>query len=157
MPDFGFHLVFITFNLEFSSFWISSNLSFLKNGTWNFFENGLKLMQIFQRLMGGMNRRERLHLNQMSSAVLLYPFFGNLTSQIDKMVGLDTLWQAWECTRALHQTALDLMPKSHYCIYCDGKLILCILHCAVNWINGSLINDIHYKSEEASKLKCNLF
>ena len=26
-------------------------------------------MQIFQRLMEGMNRRERLHLNQMSSAV----------------------------------------------------------------------------------------
>ena len=89
--------------------------------------------------------------------LLLCPSFGNLTSQIDKMVGLDTLWQAWECTRALHQTALDLMPKSHYCIYCDGKLILCILYCAVNWINGSLINDIHYKSEEASKLKCNLF
>jgi hypothetical protein len=33
------------------------------------FENGLKSMQIFQRLMEGMNHRERLYLNQMSSAV----------------------------------------------------------------------------------------
>ena len=29
----------------------------LKNGTRKYFENGLKSMQIFQKLMGGMNRR----------------------------------------------------------------------------------------------------
>jgi hypothetical protein len=33
------------------------NLNGLKNGTPKYFENGLKSMQIFQRLMGGMNRR----------------------------------------------------------------------------------------------------
>ena len=54
--------------------WISrlfdlGDLSVLKNGTQKYFENSLKLMQIFQRLRGGMNRRERSHLNQMSSAV----------------------------------------------------------------------------------------
>ena len=73
-PNFGFHLVLTSFHLEISSFGISrlfdlGNLSVLENGTQTHFENGLKSIQIFQRLMGGMNRRERLHLNQMSSAV----------------------------------------------------------------------------------------
>ena len=50
------------FHLEFSLFWISrlfdlGDLSGLKNGSLKYFENGLKSMQIFQRLMGGMNRR----------------------------------------------------------------------------------------------------
>ena len=61
-PNFGFHLVLTSFHLEFSSFWISrlfdlGDLSVLENGTRKHFENGLKSMQIFQRLMGGMNRR----------------------------------------------------------------------------------------------------
>ena len=80
-PNFGFHLVLTSFHLEFSSFWISrlfdlGDLSVLENGSLKYFENGLKSMQIFQRLMGGMNRRERSHLNQMSSAVTsdLYDF-----------------------------------------------------------------------------------
>jgi hypothetical protein len=59
---FGFHLVLTSFHLEFSSFWISrlfelSDLNGLKNGTRKYFKNGLKSMQIFQRLMGGMNHR----------------------------------------------------------------------------------------------------
>ena len=61
-PNFGFHLVLTSFHLEFSSFWISrlfdlGDLSVLENGSLKYFENGLKSMQIFQRLMGGMNRR----------------------------------------------------------------------------------------------------
>ena len=61
-PNFGFHLVLTSFHLEFSSFWISrlfdlGDLSVLENGTRKHFENGLKSMQIFQRLIGGMNRR----------------------------------------------------------------------------------------------------
>ena len=61
-PNFGFHLVLTSFHLEFSSFWISrlfdlGDLSVLKNGSLKYFENGLKSMQTFQRLMGGMNRR----------------------------------------------------------------------------------------------------
>ena len=73
-PNFGFHLVLTSFHLEFSSFWISrlfdlGDLSVLQNGTRKHFENGLKSMQIFQRLMEGMNRRERSDLNQMYSAV----------------------------------------------------------------------------------------
>ena len=46
------------------------NLNGLKNSTRKYFENGLKSMQIFQRLMGGMNRRGRSHLNQICSEVL---------------------------------------------------------------------------------------
>ena len=43
-------------------FWISrlfdlGDLSILENGSLKYFENGLKSMQIFQRLMGGMNHR----------------------------------------------------------------------------------------------------
>ena len=61
-PNFEFHLVFTSFHLEFLSFWISrlfdlGDLSVLENGSLKYFENGLKSMQIFQRLMGGMNRR----------------------------------------------------------------------------------------------------
>jgi hypothetical protein len=61
-PNFGFHLVLTSFHLEFSSFWISRLFDLgdhngLKNGKCKCFENGLKSMQIFQRLMGGMNRR----------------------------------------------------------------------------------------------------
>ena len=61
-PKFGFHLVLTSFHLEFSSFGISrlfdlGDLSVLKNGARKHFENGLKSIQIFQRLMGGMNRR----------------------------------------------------------------------------------------------------
>jgi hypothetical protein len=33
------------------------DLNGLKNGLRKYFENGLKSMQIFQRLMGGINRR----------------------------------------------------------------------------------------------------
>jgi hypothetical protein len=33
------------------------DLSVLENGSLKYFENGLKSMQTFQRLMGGMNRR----------------------------------------------------------------------------------------------------
>ena len=74
MPNFGFHLVLTSFHLEFLSFWISrlfdlSDLSVLKNGSLKYFENGLESMQTFQRLMGGMNRRQRSHLNQIRSAV----------------------------------------------------------------------------------------
>jgi hypothetical protein len=36
---------------------LSFDLNGLKNGTHKYFENGLKSMQIFQRLMGGMNLR----------------------------------------------------------------------------------------------------
>jgi hypothetical protein len=36
---------------------LSFNLNGLKNGTRNYFENSLKSMQIFQRLMRCMNRR----------------------------------------------------------------------------------------------------
>ena len=73
-PKFGFHLVLTSFNLEFSSFWISrlfdlGDLSVLENGSLKYFENCLKSMQTFQRLMGGMNRWGRLHLNQIRSAV----------------------------------------------------------------------------------------
>ena len=61
-PKFGFHLVLTSFHLEFSLFWISrlfdlGNLSVLENGTQKHIENGLKSIQIFQRLMGGMNCR----------------------------------------------------------------------------------------------------
>ena len=35
----------------------SFDLNGLKNGTRKYFENGLKSMQIFQRLMRGLNRR----------------------------------------------------------------------------------------------------
>ena len=61
-PNFGFHLVLTSFHLEFLSFWILrlfdlSNLSVLENGTRKHFENGLKSMQNFQRLMGGINCR----------------------------------------------------------------------------------------------------
>ena len=45
------------------------DLRVLKNGTRKHFENDLKSMQIFQRLMGGMDRWGRSHLNQISSAV----------------------------------------------------------------------------------------
>ena len=60
--NFGFHLFSTSFHLEFSSFWISrlldlSDLSVLENGSLKYFENGIKSMQTFQRLMGGMNRR----------------------------------------------------------------------------------------------------
>ena len=48
---------------------LSFDLNGLKNGTCKNFENSLKSMQIFQILMGGMNFRERLQKNQMSSAV----------------------------------------------------------------------------------------
>ena len=73
-PNFGFHLVLTSFHLEFSSFWISmlldlGDLSVLENGSLKYFENVLKSIQIFQRLMGGMNRRGRWHLNQIRSAV----------------------------------------------------------------------------------------
>ena len=52
----------LSFHLEFSSFWILrlfdlGDLSVLENGSLKYFENGLKSMQIFQRFMGGMNRR----------------------------------------------------------------------------------------------------
>ena len=61
-PNFGFHLVLTSFYLEFLSYWILrlfylGDLSVLKNGTRKHFENGLKSMQIFQRIMGGMNCR----------------------------------------------------------------------------------------------------
>ena len=61
-PNFGFHLVFASFDLEFSSFWISrlfdlGDLHDLENGPSLHFKNGLKSFQIFQILMGGMNRR----------------------------------------------------------------------------------------------------
>ena len=61
-PNFGFHLVLTSFHLEFLSFWISrlfdlGDLSVLENGSLKYFENGLKSMQIFQRFMGGRNRR----------------------------------------------------------------------------------------------------
>jgi hypothetical protein len=61
-PNFGFHLVLTSFHIEFSSLWILrlfdlSDLSVLKNGSPKHFENGLKSMQIFQRVMGGMNCR----------------------------------------------------------------------------------------------------
>ena len=36
---------------------ILGDLSVLENGSLKYFENGLKSMQIFQRFMGGMNRR----------------------------------------------------------------------------------------------------
>ena len=53
--------VLTSFHLEFSSFWISrlfdlNDLSVLKNGTRKHFENGPKSIQIFQRVMEGMNR-----------------------------------------------------------------------------------------------------
>ena len=41
----------------------------LENGSLKYFENGLKSMQSFQRLMGGMNGWGRSHLNQIRSAV----------------------------------------------------------------------------------------
>ena len=61
-PNFGFHLVLTSFDLEFSSFWISrlfdlGDLHDLENGPSLHFKNGLKSFQIFQILMGGMNRR----------------------------------------------------------------------------------------------------
>ena len=61
-PNFGFHLVLTSFHIEFLSFWSSrlfdlGDLNGLKNGSLKYFKNGLKSMQIFQRLMGGMNRR----------------------------------------------------------------------------------------------------
>ena len=73
-PNFGFHLVLTSFHLEFLSFWISrlfdlGDLSVLENGSLKYFENGLKSMQFFQRLMGGMNCWGRSHLNQICSAV----------------------------------------------------------------------------------------
>ena len=70
-PNFGLHIVKTRFHLEFSSFWIARlfDLGSLKNGISKYFDNGLKSMQIFQRLMEGMNRRYSSHLNQMSSAV----------------------------------------------------------------------------------------
>ena len=73
-PNFGFHLVLTSFHLEFLSFWISrlfdlGDLHDLENGPSLHFKNGLKSIQIFQILMGGMNRRQRAHKNQMSSAV----------------------------------------------------------------------------------------
>ena len=61
--ELAFDIVVQTFLVtQFSSFWISrlfdlGNLNGLKNGTRKYFENGLKSMQIFQRLMRGMNRR----------------------------------------------------------------------------------------------------
>ena len=54
MPNFGFHLVLTNFHIEFSSIWISRLFDL---GDLNGLENGLKSMQIFQRLMGGMNGR----------------------------------------------------------------------------------------------------
>ena len=59
-PPYGIGLT--SFDLEFLSFWISrlfdlGDLSVLQNGTRKHFENGLKSIQIFQRLMEGMNCR----------------------------------------------------------------------------------------------------
>ena len=47
----------------------SFDLNGLKNSSTKNFENNLKSMQIFQIMMGGMNSRERLQKNQISSAV----------------------------------------------------------------------------------------
>ena len=63
-PNLGFHLALTSFHLEFLSFWVLrkfdlGNLRGIRNGTDKYFENRLKSMQLFQRLMGAMNCRKR--------------------------------------------------------------------------------------------------
>ena len=55
-PNFGFHLVFTSFHLEFSSFLVSrsfdlGDLSDLENGSAKYFKNCIKLLHFFQRLI----------------------------------------------------------------------------------------------------------
>ena len=53
----------------------SFDLNGLNNSTRKYFENSLKSFQILKILMGGMNLRERVQKNQMSSVRSEGPFF----------------------------------------------------------------------------------
>jgi hypothetical protein len=50
-------LIFFSLKIPLLDYAASFELNELKNGAQKYFENSIKSMQIFQRLMGGMNRR----------------------------------------------------------------------------------------------------
>ena len=60
-PNFGFHLVFTSFRIEFSSFWVSwlfdlGDLGDLRRGSGNFFKNYIFEISAFQGKRWGMSR-----------------------------------------------------------------------------------------------------